>query len=443
MQSIQTRLAAGLLLPLIVLLFIQWIVIATSIRRLSEEYIIARMVHASDLLVAALDKQKNNKIDLNTSRIDPIYNQPFSGYYYVVYAGGQIFRSRSLWDESLPFSELQPGQSEVVRTLGPQSQLLLVLGSAYQKQDQIIKIFVAEDISTIEKDINQLLMNHSAISLVVLIILISLQVYLVRKSLQPLDRIRKDLNKLESGLIDALDENVPREIVTLVKELNLRLRALRQRLQRSRHATGNLAHALKTPLTLLMQLSKDDHVKTSPKLQKDLESYVATIQNIIQRELKRTRVAGTSVAAKQAKLKTELQALIKSLNTMYREKTLEINYDVSDQCPTVLEREDFHEMMGNLLDNACKWADKKIQIDINCDNDLRICIEDDGPGIPPEQTEAILLRGHRLDEQTEGHGLGLSIVKDIIDQYQGDIKMSHSESYGGLRVMIHIPRNKT
>ncbi|WP_455206751.1 sensor histidine kinase [Kaarinaea lacus] len=440
MRSIQTRLAAGLLLSLIVLLFAQWLVVSTSIRQLSEQYILARMTHASDLLVAAVTRQGEKTYSLNTSRIDPIYSQAFSGYYYTVSVNDEKFRSRSLWDESLPIISQQPGSISVNHIQGPQSQLLLVLGSAYQKQGQIIQVVVAEDISAIDKDINQVLVRHAAISLVVLVILISLQVFLVRKNLQPLEKIRSDLNKLETGLIDALDENVPEELVALVSELNIRIKAVQQRLQRSRRATGNLAHALKTPLTLLKQISEDAYLKNDPQLQQSLKTHINNIQNIIDRELKRARVAGASVGAKQAKLKPELQALIKSLEAMYREKAIQIHYEVDEHCPTTMDREDFHEMLGNILDNACKWANKKIQVGINCKAGLHICVEDDGPGIAQEQADTTLNRGQRLDEQKDGHGLGLSIVKDIIDQYGGSIRMSRSETLGGLMTEIYIPK---
>ena len=105
-----------------------------------------------------------------------------------------------------------------------------------------------------------------------------------------------------------------------------------------------------------------------------------------------------------------------------------------------MEREDLHEMLGNILDNACKWAHKRIQVSISCDDGLHICVEDDGRGIPQEQLDTILTRGRRLDEQIEGHGLGLSIVKDIVDQYSGTISMSKSESLGGLMTVICIPQ---
>jgi signal transduction histidine kinase len=230
------------------------------------------------------------------------------------------------------------------------------------------------------------------------------------------------------------------EIVALVKELNMRIKAVQQRLQRSRRATGNLAHALKTPLTLMLQLSEHGYLEKNPELQQALQTQISTIRNLIERELKRARVAGTAAGAKQAKLKPELQALVKSLEAMYHGKVLEINYEVPEHCLTIMEREDLHELLGNVLDNACKWANKKIQIAIDCGAGLHIRVEDDGVGVPQEKLDAMLIRGQRLDEQKEGHGLGLSIVKDIVDQYQGSITMSRSQTLGGLMTVIFIPQ---
>ncbi|WP_455219233.1 ATP-binding protein, partial [Kaarinaea lacus] len=160
-------------------------------------------------------------------------------------------------------------------------------------------------------------------------------------------------------------------------------------------------------------------------------------------ELKRARVAGTAVGAKQAKLKPEFEALLNTLEAMYRDKHIELQYEVGENCPTVMEREDLHEMLGNVLDNAYKWARKKIKVAIDCNEGLRICVEDDGQGIPQEQLDLMIKRGQRLDEQTEGHGLGLSIVKDIVDQYQGNFSMLKSETLGGLMTTIYIPQTIT
>ena len=119
--------------------------------------------------------------------------------------------------------------------------------------------------------------------------------------------------------------------------------------------------------------------------------------------------------------------------------TLDIELTTPDRCSASMDREDFHEMLGNILDNACKWATKKVNVSFSCKNNLTITVEDDGTGIPAEQRQNILNRGTRLDEQIAGHGLGLAIVKDIIDQYKGSMIMTSSETLGGLKTVITIP----
>ncbi|MGD8886206.1 MAG: sensor histidine kinase [Gammaproteobacteria bacterium] len=441
MKSIQTRLATGLLVSLIILLVIQWVVIATSIQRISDQYIASRLMRTADTLVAALTFSPATEPTLDRRRIDPVFSKVFSGYYYAMRFNAKTLRSRSLWDETLPFMATQAGDFQTRHANGPQDQDLLLVSGTYRKQGNTIDVTVAEDVTVITRQIDNLLMAHAGISLFILIILVSVQVYIIKRSLRPLDATRDDLAKLEHGLIDNLNEQVPREIHALVHEINVRVTAFRQRLERSRRATGNLAHALKAPLTLLWQLIDDPSIQQKPGLRDELQQHIKTIQQIIDRELKRARLAGTVVGTRQTELKPEITALVKSLESMYRDKNLDLKLTIPDDCRCNMDREDFHEMMGNILDNACKWAEHRINIQVNCTQGLVITVEDDGPGIPEAQLETIINRGQRLDEHTAGHGLGLSIVKDIIDQYAGTISMSPSETLNGLRTNITIPHS--
>ena len=439
MRSIQSRLASGLLLSLIVLLLVQWLIVAVSIRHLSEQYISSRLIHTADVLVAAVSVKSPKEISLDESRLDPVFSTPFSGYYYQLRANGQAFKSRSLWDQTLPLMETKAGEFSSQRTTGPQQQQLLITASTYQKQGVTIAVSVAEDISGITEDINTLLLNHGLVSLLILIVLMGIQVFTVRRGLLPLDKTRRDLQRLEEGEIQSLDENVPGEIHNLVKELNIRITAYQQRLERSRRATGNLAHALKAPLTILSQLIQDPVFRGDPETGDKLRENITQIQNTIDRELKRARLAGTVVGGRQTRVKSEVEVLARSLEAMYRDKNLQIDLNVAADCTANMEREDFLEMLGNVMDNACKWANQRISTSIDCVEGLTIIVEDDGPDIPEPEREAITTRGYRLDEQTAGHGLGLAIVKDIIDQYQGRMTMSHSDMLGGLRTELTIP----
>jgi len=437
MRSIQARLASGLVFSLIVLLIIQWVIVGRSIANLSEHYIASRLVHTSDLLIAAININPAGMPKVDESRIDPIFTKPFSGYYYTIKSGKHLFRSRSLWDETLPQSGANG--SSITYTTGPQGQHLLVVASEYTKQQHNFQVTIAEDITAISADMRSLSVKHAIVSAVILLILITVQYLVVRRSLTPLGRISKDLQKLEHGVIQSLDENVPREIYSLVREINLRVAAFQQRLQRSRRATGNLAHTLKRPLTLLNQLCDSTDAALNSEIRQTIRAYTEEIRQIIDRELKRARLAGSAVGSGQTNVRVELKTLIDLLQVMYREKSLDLELAITPDCNIGMDREDFHELLGNILDNACKWAKHHVLISYKCDESkILITIEDDGPGIPSQQLSSILQRGTRLDEQTAGHGLGLSIVKDVVEQYQGAIELSGSKKLGGLKVDIQL-----
>lgn len=434
--SIQTRLVSGLLISLIVLLLIQWLLVERSIEDLSAQYVAARLVHSSDLLVSAVSIN-GDTVAIDESRIDPVYTKPFSGYYYKIKIRQREYRSRSLWDESLPLPDLKAGKFKTRRIAGPDQQQLLLVSRAYTKQKTKILVAVAEDITDINRDIKALLKLHAVASLIVLLLLVFLQVLIIRKSLLPLDKTRRDLDKLESGSIEKLDENVPKEIHELVHEINVRIQAFQQRLLRSRRATGNLAHALKRPLTLLSQIAQNDQAINDADKQ-NMQQYIDDINHLIDRELSRARLAGTGIGGRN-ELCSETLALIKTLKVMYDEKGLRIRLKDCDSCYYSIDREDFHELLGNLLDNACKWASGEILVSLHIqpgEELLQITVEDDGPGIDAGKMQQIMKRGTRLDEQTAGHGLGMSIVKDIVDQYHGSINLQRSKALHGLRVTV-------
>jgi len=394
-------------------------------------------VHTSDLLIAAIVINQSGELYVDESRIDPIFTKPFSGYYYTIKSEKHLSRSRSLWDETLP----QPGASgsSILYVNGPQGQHLLVFASKYTKQQHKFQVTVAEDITVISADMRSLSLKHALVSAIILQILITVQYMVIRRSLLPLGRISEDLKKLEHGIIQSLDENVPREIYSLVREINLRVTAFQQRLQRSRRATGNLAHALKRPLTLLNQLCDSSGLSINSEVRQNIREYTLEIRQIIDRELRRARLAGSVAGAGQTDVGAELKTLVEWLQVMYREKSLDISVGTSLDCKLGMDREDFNELLGNILDNACKWSKQKVTVSYHCkDGKFIIAVDDDGPGIPRSLTETILKRGTRLDEQTSGHGLGLDIVKEIVDQYQGILVLEKSELLGGLKVEIQI-----
>ncbi len=439
-DSLQLRLGLGLLLSLSLVFIILWFLISHSIRTLTEDYVLSHIQHDTETLLATVQFDENNTPRLQTSKLDVIYQRPFSGHYYQIrQADRPPLRSRSLWDEKLEFDIPLVGQSIEQHSIGPEQQPLLMYIASYVKSGVTITIAVAEDLSPIESDVKRFQRYFALTALLAFFILLMLQRWLLKRSFLPLAKLQAEVQELERGGIDKLNQNVPAEIKPLVTEVNHLLSLMAERLQRSRNTLGDLAHALKTPLTLLRQLGSDDRLNEYPQIKQTLNQQTDKMLQLINHSLKRARLAGEGPAGSNLSIKNDIPALLDTLQHMHRDK--QFTFMPADSLPEILalDREDMLELFGNLLDNAGKWARQNIQFHLySKDNMLIGAIEDDGPGVEAAKRERLTQRGLRLDESAEGHGLGLAIVKDIIQQYSGEICFDDSNE-GGLKVSFKLP----
>jgi len=435
-KSLLARLGLGLGLSLVVLFVLQVWVVSTAVRTVTEDYVVLRLNHDADSLLASVELTSDGHIDFDPQRDDAIYHMPFSGHYYLIQSSNDQIRSRSLWDEDFP--AFKPGSAPQYLH-GPAGQMLLVIVRDFVKQGHQVNIAVAEDFTPLIKQLKQFRQRYAIISVVVMALLILLLAYIARRSLRPLKWVIDDVKRLEQGEISRLREEVPTEVHPLVKEFNRLLQVMQDRLERSRSALGNLAHALKTPLTVLVQLEDSETVQQQPQLQQQLREQTGTIRQIIDRQLKRARLAGVSTPGLVFEPGREFEGLVAILKQIYGERGLEIELDIPPDKSFAGDREDMLELFGNLLDNACKWADSRVQVTIPDTPGLTVTVEDDGPGCPPELREQLSQRGRRLDESTAGHGLGLAIVRDIVEYYQGTMEFGQSDRLGGFRVDVVLP----
>lgn len=442
MRSIKGRLSASLILTLVVVFGLQWALVSLTIRKVTEDYVAGRLQFDIEGVLAALEFDITGQPLLTGRTLDTAFQRPFSGHYYQVQSGGQLLRSRSLWDKELPLEALAAGQRHRYRADGPRDQPLLVVAEAFVKQGRPVTVASAEDISRIQRDISRLQLGYLGLSGLLLGLLVLLQRWSVSRALMPLEAVRADLRKLAEGSTRRMSEAVPEEIGPLAREINRLLELLSRRLGQTRTALGNLAHALKTPLTVIMQLTREPLLQDNPELQARLLAQTRTIGTLVERELKRARLAGSGSPGARFDPGSDATALVAVLDRIHADRALDIQLRIEGEEATAADREDMMELLGNLADNACKWARARVAISVVLGGELILRVEDDGPGCPPETLDRLIQRGLRLDETTEGHGLGLAIARDIVDYYGGRLRFCPSASLGGLCAEARIPNRE-
>jgi len=441
MISIQRRLGASLALIMIGVFLILGIGMSLSFRTLMEGYMLSRLEHDAESLLGALLLQPGiADIDLRAGRMNPVYQRPFSGHYYVISIDGRTWRSRSLWDQTLALPAVAVGETARLRATGPEDQLLLVHVAGFRKAGHDLSIAVAEDLSPIRAEVRKFQLRYGLFGALALALLLVSQRQILKLGLVPLRRTRMEIAEMERGERERLSETVPEEILPVVRQVNGLVATLRQRLSRSRNAMGNLAHALKTPLTLLGQIADRDDVFRDAATAAQMRDQVAVLRKLLDRELKRARLAGAAATGTRLDLRTELEALVAVLRQLYRERDLQLELDLPASLPLAADREDMHELFGNLLDNACKWARSRVRVrHVRSGNGLVIRVEDNGPGRNPEELADLDRRGVRIDEDAvPGHGLGLAIAQDIVQHYGGRLRLGRSADLGGFLAEVEL-----
>ncbi|MBZ4194192.1 MAG: sensor histidine kinase [Candidatus Contendobacter sp.] len=441
MTSLQTRLSTGLIVVLAMLTVLAVAIGGYSLRQLAEDFVASRVEHDLETLLVALEFDAAGHPQLATDRISAIFRQPYSGHYYRIEGAGVEIYSRSLWDAELPLPPFVADRFTRSFATGPQSQDLLLVGRAVAVQGQSVTLLVTEDFSPVSAGLRRLLLQFGLMALILFGGLLLIQRLIVRRGLAPLEQIRRELARLARGEIPQLPVTVPDEVRPLVAELNRLLELLGHRQQRARHALGNLAHALKTPLTALTQLAEQPPPsEAAAAWWPDLRQQIQQIRTLTEREMKRARIVGGGTPGQRVLLNQEVADLIATLHLIHGGWNLQIEAQVPADSAFPGDRDDLLELLGNLLNNACEWATTTVRLTVAADREqLRLGVEDDGPGCPPEQLELLRQRGTRIDESRAGYGLGLAIVGDIVSQYGGTLQLGHSAELGGFLAEATIP----
>jgi signal transduction histidine kinase len=434
MTSLSRHLTISLAVSLICFFLIQAALVGMEMRKLTEDGVISRLEDDMEGILAALSAEPGEETAVEWEHIPAIFMRPFSGHYFQIHQGEQSIRSRSLWDSVLPVQE-----AGIYRAVeGPANQQLLILSRSYVVRGQTILLSVAEDTSELEATSLYFQKRLLALSLGALLLLLAIQIWVIRRGLKPLSGVRRELQQLERGETEKLKQPVPAEISPLVEEVNRLLMVLQQRLLRSRNAMGNLSHALKTPLTLMFQILER---RQDDKDCAQLLEQARRIEGHINRELSRAKTAGQSPGGIWLKPEQDVRDLVSTLEAVHRQR-ITVELQIAEIATVSADREDMMEVIGNLIDNACKWAQGRVILKIYQQDGLCIIIEDDGPGMKPEEQLLALGRGVRMDEAKQGHGLGLAIVREIVDAYSGRFELDQSYTLGGLKVLVCFPPPK-
>ena len=396
-----------------------------------------------EAFVAVSEVGPGNTLRLTQTPPSSRFRQPFSGWYWqIADANGPVLRSRSLWDQALetrdagtagggegtaPFETTGPGR----RTIRVLQRTISLPGS-----DQTYIYTIAGDIAAMDADIaafNAALSWSLAALGLVLVIAVFVQ---VRYGLRPLARIEAALGAIRSGSAHRLEGEFPSEINPLATEINALLEQNAAVLKRARTHVGNLAHALKTPLAVL----GNEAARAEGPLAETAARQAAVMQRHVDHHRSRARTAAArNVLGARTEVMPAAESLLRTLERIHAERRLDIALDIGSGAAFGGERQDLEEMLGNLMDNACKWAKAEVRVGAAVkDGLLRLCVEDDGPGLAEEAREAVLNPGERLDESVPGAGLGLAIVRDIADLYGGAITLEDSD-LGGLRATLTLP----
>lgn len=395
-----------------------------------EQFVASRLAHDAEALITDLDLQSGDM----GGPLPPVYKQPFSGHYYWVrFDDGRVRRSRSLWDHQLAVGALTPGTTAMDLHDGPGDQRLLLWRGGFEKQGLNFTVAVAEDLTPLLGALRRLLWVGIALSLLGVLTLLLVQRWLLRRGFGQVTVVRTDLQRLDAGEIDRLREDVPEEVQPLVRELNLFIDAWRNHLQRSRQALGNLAHALKSPLNLILL-----HHTGTPN--DPVAEQAVRMRELIDRELRRARLAGEGSPGRRFRPHEDVADLVAGVQTLFKDKPLEISTDINTPERLPFDEEDMLELLGNLLDNAAKWARRRVRLNLNWGEGLQILVEDDGPGVDPDAAGILSTRGSRLDESIPGHGLGLAIVREVVRVHSGRQCFGRSNDLGGFAATIELPR---
>ncbi|MBN8975326.1 MAG: sensor histidine kinase [Rhizobiales bacterium] len=451
-SSLATRLFVSATVWVVVVLLITGVVLSSVYRSATERAFDRRLNLYLRTLVAEVATPEEGGDHQFQSLGEPLFDLPLSGWYWQIIredtAKPEIRASRSLWDKKLPKLEDEhiPLSASGVRqgyVGGPEGQdLRMVERPVDLGADGKFLVSVAGDAAEIYEETRAFDYYLFGTFAALTIGLLLTTVFQVRFGLAPLKRISEAIADIRSGRAERLEGSFPVEIAPLARETNALIEANREIVERARTHVGNLAHAVKTPLSVIV--NEATARGADPFATKILEQ-ASLMREQVAHHLERARIAARpTIVATVTEVEPVIEALGRTMEKIHRGIDIEIAAPAAAKFRG--ERQDFEEMVGNLVDNACKWARAQvsIRVDVRTAIDperqamLHIVVDDDGKGLSPDERAQVSRRGKRLDESKPGSGLGLSIVVDLAALYGGSLTLD-AAPLGGLRAELTLP----
>ncbi|MCL2716618.1 MAG: sensor histidine kinase [Alphaproteobacteria bacterium] len=452
-NSLATRLFLSATAWLVVILAITGFVLSSVYRDATERAFDRRLnLHLRNLVaeVAVPDDSPDRQFQ---SLGEPLFKLPLSGWYWQIartdVEKADMRASRSLWDRKLPklddqTVELTAAGIRVAYVDGPEGQTLRLVERAVDLgSDGSFLVSVAGDASEIFDETRSFDYYLGGTFTALGIVLLLTTIFQVRFGLAPLKRISEAIANIRSGRAERLDGKFPVEIAPLARETNALIDANREIVERARTHVGNLAHAIKTPLSVIVN---EASARSGDPFAAKVMEQAGMMRDQVAHHLERARIAArVSIVATISEVAPIIEALRRTMEKIHRDRGIVIDLRNDASARFRGERQDLEEMVGNLVDNACKWALSRVAIDVVVDAPaaeanplLRITVDDDGRGLSESERTQVARRGKRLDESKPGSGLGLSIVVDLAALYGGRLELS-SAPIGGLRAELVLP----
>lgn len=407
-------------------------------------------------LLRSVDADANGKLVLNEETLpaDELFRTALSGRYWVVVGvdkdtgkfTGELEQPKSLWEGDIPWPEsnvkpLIDGQGQILRSsgigpIGERVRMAAQVITLTNREDPVMLLTAFDRTETDRGARSFTWILVAAMSALAALILVALSLG-IRSALRPLSRVRHDIEDIREGRLTKLEGDYPSEVLPLSEELNKLLDHNRGVVERAQTHVGNLAHALKTPLAVMMNEASGE-----TPLDDVVRRQAGSMHDNVQHYLKRARAAARAqTLGARCAVSPVLEDMSRLLNKLFGDSGIDVQVEAFEDLFFRGERQDLEEMVGNLMENACKWAKSQVKVSVEIGSDsFRLHVDDDGKGLSPEERVAALQRGVRLDEAAPGTGLGLSIVTELAEMHEGRFKLDTAPVLGGLRATLRLPR---